>query len=98
MDRVRASEHCDDSTPYDAELYADLLLRSVEVLFLPLGLEGGDIDRMLRRYNGEQQAVQLPLPFPAELPISLLGGCLVSMDPAVHQAVRVDAGTGRLAR
>ena len=38
VDRVRASEHCDDSTPYDAELYADLLLRSVEVLFSPLGL------------------------------------------------------------
>ncbi|MCB0200254.1 MAG: hypothetical protein KDI03_09310 [Anaerolineae bacterium] len=37
-DRVRAFEHCDDSTPYDAEMYADLLLRSVEVLFSPLGL------------------------------------------------------------
>ena len=95
---MRASEHCDDSTPYDAELYADLLLRSVEVLFSPLGLEGADIDRLLRRYNGEQQAVQLPLPFPAELPISLLGRWLVSMAPEVRRAVRVDAGTGRLAR
>ena len=61
-DRVRPFIHYRGQEPYDAEKYIELLLRAVETVLTPLGVEYSKIEEWVKEGTGESEQEKLYLP------------------------------------
>jgi DNA polymerase II len=60
-DRARPFVHYRGQEPYDAEKYVELLLRAVETVLTPLGIEYSQIEEWVKQGTGETERAQLYL-------------------------------------
>jgi DNA polymerase elongation subunit (family B) len=61
-DRARPFVHYRGQEPYDAEKYIESLLRAVETVLTPLGIEYSQIVEWVKQGTGEAEQAQLYLP------------------------------------
>ena len=61
-DRARPFIHYRGQEPYDVEKYIELLLRAVETVLTPLGIEYSKIKEWVKQGTGEAERAQLYLP------------------------------------
>jgi len=61
-DRARPFIYYRGQEPYDAEKYIELLLRAVETVLIPLGVDGSQIAEWVKEGTGESERAQLHLP------------------------------------
>jgi len=61
IDRARPFVHYRGQEPYDAEKYVELLLRAVETVLIPLGVDGSQIAEWVKEGTGEAERAQRDL-------------------------------------
>jgi DNA polymerase-2 len=61
-DRARPFIFYRGQEPYDAEKYIELLLRAVETVLIPLGVDGAQIEEWVKEGTGEAERAQRYLP------------------------------------
>ena len=61
-DRARPFAHYCGREPYDVDKYTELLLRAVETVLIPLGIERAQIEKWVKEGTGEIERAQLHVP------------------------------------